>query len=76
MRNDTIFANLIWELSQYFRVAEEFTYRKTAYTVVPNKQAKRFLAYALDVPSHFPGVTIDEVLDQQGNAVSSLPERR
>jgi hypothetical protein len=38
VRNDTYFANLIWNVSKYCHVAEEFTYRKTAYTLVPNNQ--------------------------------------
>jgi hypothetical protein len=38
VRNDTYFANLIWDVTKYFRVATEFTYRKTAYTVVPNNE--------------------------------------
>jgi hypothetical protein len=38
VRNDTWFANLIWEVTRYCRVAGEFTYRKTAYTVVPSNQ--------------------------------------
>ena len=42
VRNDTIFTNLIWDVSKYIRVAEEFTYRKTAYTVVPNNQGFGF----------------------------------
>jgi hypothetical protein len=42
VRNDTYFANLIWDVTTYFRVAEEFTYRKTAYTVVPNNEGFGF----------------------------------
>ena len=42
VRNDTFFANLIWDVSKYFRVAEEFTYRKTAYTIVQNKNGFGF----------------------------------
>jgi hypothetical protein len=38
VRNDTYFANLIWDIGKHFRVAEEFTYRKTAYTLVPNNE--------------------------------------
>jgi hypothetical protein len=38
IRNDTWFANLIWDVTKYLRLAGEFTYRKTAYTVVPNNQ--------------------------------------
>jgi hypothetical protein len=36
VRNDTWFANLIWDVTKHFRVACEVTYRKTAYTVFPN----------------------------------------
>ena len=36
VRNDTIFTNLIWDVSKYIRVAEEFTYERPRYTVVPN----------------------------------------
>jgi hypothetical protein len=36
VRNDTWFANLIWDPSKHFRVGCEVTYRKTAYTVVSN----------------------------------------
>ena len=42
VRNDTFFANLIWDVSKFFRVAEEFTYRRTAYTVVPNNNGFGF----------------------------------
>jgi hypothetical protein len=38
IRNDTWFANLIWDVSKHLRVACEFTYRKTAYTVLPNNE--------------------------------------
>ena len=41
VRNDTYFANLIWDIGKHFRVAEEFTYRKTAYTLVPNNDGFR-----------------------------------
>lgn len=33
--NDTIFANLIWDVTQSFRIAFEFTYRQTEYVVLP-----------------------------------------
>jgi hypothetical protein len=36
VRNDTYFANVIWNVTRNFQLAEEFTYRHTAYTVVPN----------------------------------------
>jgi hypothetical protein len=42
VRNDTYFANLIWDVTRHFRVAEEFTYRKTAYTLVPNNEGFSF----------------------------------
>jgi hypothetical protein len=38
VRNDTWFANLIWDVSKHLRLGCEFTYRKTAYTVVPNNE--------------------------------------
>src|SRR5882757_2916713 len=40
------------------------------------KQAETLFAHRLKVFSSFPCITIDEVLDQQGNVFSSLPERR
>jgi hypothetical protein len=36
VRNETYFANLIWDPSKYFRWGFEVTYRKTAYTVFNN----------------------------------------
>jgi hypothetical protein len=36
VRNDTYFVNVIWNVTKHFQLAEEFTYRKTEYTVVPN----------------------------------------
>jgi hypothetical protein len=38
IRNDTWFANLIWDPTKHFRMGFEATYRKTAYTVLPNNQ--------------------------------------
>jgi hypothetical protein len=38
LRNDTWFANLIWDIDKYLRTGVEFTYRKTAYSVVPNNE--------------------------------------
>src|SRR5262249_4136086 len=38
VRNETWFANLIWDPNKHFRVAFEFTYRKTAYLAVPNNE--------------------------------------
>jgi hypothetical protein len=41
VRNGTHFANQIWDVTKHFRVApsgQEFTYRKTAYALVPNNQ--------------------------------------
>ena len=42
VRNETYFANLIWDVTKHFRVAGEVTYRKTAYTVVPNNDGVGF----------------------------------
>ncbi len=42
VRNDTYFANLIWDVTKHFRLAGEFTYRKTAYTVVSNNDGFGF----------------------------------
>jgi hypothetical protein len=42
VRNDTYFANLIWDPTRYFRLAGEFTYRKTAYTMVRNNDGVGF----------------------------------
>jgi hypothetical protein len=42
IRNDTWFANLIWDVTSYFRLAGEIEYRKTAYTLVPNNQGLGF----------------------------------
>jgi hypothetical protein len=42
VRNDTVFANLIWDVTKYCRVAEEFTYRKTAYTILRNNEGFGF----------------------------------
>jgi hypothetical protein len=42
VRNETYFANLIWDVTRHLRVAGEFTYRKTAYTVVPNNDGFGF----------------------------------
>jgi hypothetical protein len=36
LRNSTLFANLIWDPNKYFRWGVEFTYRKTAYSVLRN----------------------------------------
>ncbi len=36
VRNETAFANLIWDVTKHFRLAGEVTYRKTAYTLLPN----------------------------------------
>jgi hypothetical protein len=37
-RNDTIFANLIWDVTQSFRLASEFTYRTTDYLVFQDNE--------------------------------------
>jgi hypothetical protein len=42
VRNETYFANLIWDVTKHFRIAGEVTYRKTAYTVVPNNDGIGF----------------------------------
>src|SRR5262249_4693206 len=42
VRNETYFANLIWDVTKHFRVAGEVTYRKTAYTLVPNNDGIGF----------------------------------
>jgi hypothetical protein len=42
IRNDTWFANLIWDVTRHFRLAGEIDYRKTAYTVVPNNEGFGF----------------------------------
>lgn len=36
VRNETFFANLIWDPNKYFRLGFEVTYRKTAWTVFQN----------------------------------------
>jgi hypothetical protein len=38
IRNDTWFANLLWDVSKHCRLGWELTYRKTAYTLFPNNQ--------------------------------------
>lgn len=35
-RNETVFANLIWDVTQNFRLAGEFTYRETDYVFLPD----------------------------------------
>jgi hypothetical protein len=42
VRNDTWFANLIWDPNKYFRLGFEVAYRKTAYTLVPNNNGLSF----------------------------------
>jgi hypothetical protein len=44
VRNETYFANLIWDVTRYFRLAGEFTYRKTAYTILSNNDGVGFQA--------------------------------
>jgi hypothetical protein len=41
-RNDTYFANLIWDITRPFRLAGEVTYRQTSYTFVPNNEGVGF----------------------------------
>jgi hypothetical protein len=36
--NDTIFANIIWDVTQSFRLASEFTYRTTDYLALPGNE--------------------------------------
>ena len=36
VRNETYFVNLIWNVTKHFQLATEFTYRETAYTLLPN----------------------------------------
>ena len=42
VRNETYFANLVWDVTKHFRIAGEVTYRKTSYTVVPNNDGIGF----------------------------------
>jgi hypothetical protein len=42
VRNRTVFANLIWDVTKYFRIGGEVTFRKTAYTVVGNNDGVGF----------------------------------
>src|SRR5262245_39373404 len=44
IRNETYFANLIWDVTKHFRIAGEVTYRKTGYTAVPNNDGVGFQA--------------------------------
>jgi hypothetical protein len=37
-RNDTIFANLIWDVTRSFRLASELTYRSTDWLALPDNQ--------------------------------------
>jgi hypothetical protein len=37
-RNDTIFGNLIWDVTQSFRLASELTYRTTDYLALPDNE--------------------------------------
>jgi hypothetical protein len=45
-RNQTIFANLIWDMTKYFRVAGEFTYRETGYKGLPENSGVGFQTQA------------------------------
>lgn len=38
-RNETIFANVIWDVTQNFRLAAEFTYRETDYLLLPDNNS-------------------------------------
>jgi hypothetical protein len=42
VRNETYFANLIWDVTKYLRVGFEVTYRRTAYTVFRNNEGVGF----------------------------------
>jgi hypothetical protein len=42
LRNDTYFANLLWDLNATFRVGFEFTYRETAYRGLPDNEGAAF----------------------------------
>lgn len=42
VRNETYFANLIWDVTKHLRFGFEVTYRKTAYTLVGNNQGVGF----------------------------------
>jgi hypothetical protein len=42
VRNETYFANLIWDATKYIRVGWEVTYRKTAYTVLGDNDGVGF----------------------------------
>jgi hypothetical protein len=42
VRNDTYFANLIWDVTKQFRIAGEVTYRQASYTLVPNNDGVGF----------------------------------
>jgi hypothetical protein len=42
LRNETYFSNLIWDVTQAFRLAGEFTYRKTSYLGLPNNHGVGF----------------------------------
>jgi len=42
VRNDTWFANLIWDPNKYFRLGFEVAYRKTAYTLFSNNNGLSF----------------------------------
>jgi hypothetical protein len=41
-RNDTIFGNLIWDVTKSFRLASELTYRTTDYLVLPDNEGFGF----------------------------------
>jgi hypothetical protein len=42
VRNETYFANLIWDVTKHWRVGGEVTYRRTEYTVVRNNDGMGF----------------------------------
>jgi hypothetical protein len=38
IRNETYFANLLWDVTRHFRLGAEFTYRRTEYKGLPNNE--------------------------------------
>ncbi len=42
IRNETIFANLIWDVTKYFRIGGEVTYRETGYKGLPGNDGVGF----------------------------------
>lgn len=42
LRNETYFANLLWDLNATFRIGFEFTYRETTYRALPDNEGAGF----------------------------------